>query len=99
VVQQRIYVGNLPVDAREEQLRDLFAPYGAVGAVRLPVNKDSGELRGFAFVEMTADAAAAAIAAIDGTEMHGSTLKVNQASERTPQMKDRGGERGPGRRN
>jgi RNA recognition motif-containing protein len=83
-----IYVGNCSFDVTEEQLRDLFAAHGDVDKVNVITDRDTGRPRGFAFVEMSdASAAQAAIKAVDGTDLGGRTLKVNEARPK----KDSGG--------
>ena len=77
-----IYVGNLPWSATEEEVHDLFAPHGTVESVRLITDRDTGRARGFGFVEMDDEGAAAAIGALDGTEMGGRALKINEAKPR-----------------
>ena len=78
-----IYVGKLPSSATEAQLRELFAQYGTVQAVRLITDRDTGRPRGFGFVEMEEDAAAlAAMTALNGTDMDGRALTVNEARPR-----------------
>lgn len=79
-----IYVGNLPWSATEEEVHDLFAPHGTVESVRLITDRDTGRARGFGFVEMDDEGAAAAIGALDGTEMGGRALKINEAKPREP---------------
>ena len=79
---QRIYVGNLPFSASEDDVRDLFATYGDVQSVALPTDRDTGRVRGFGFVEMPAEEARRAIEGLDGTEMGGRMLKVNEARPR-----------------
>ena len=86
----RIFVGNLPFNATEDQLRELFAPHGEVAAVSIVKDKFTDRSRGFAFVEMSnADAANAAIAALANHSMDNRTLTINIARERTE-----GGSRG-----
>jgi RNA recognition motif-containing protein len=86
----RIFVGNLPFSATEDQLRQLFAPHGEVTSVSIVKDKFTDRSRGFAFVEMAAaDAANAAIAALAGHSMDNRQLTINQARERTE-----GGSRG-----
>jgi len=77
---KNIFVGNLDFSATESSLRSLFEPYGNVERVNLVTDRDTGRSRGFAFVEMT-DAAEAdrAIAALNGTELDGRALNVNEA--------------------
>ncbi len=90
-----IYVGNLSYDATEEDLTSVFTEYGSVKRVQLPTDRETGRMRGFAFVEMGAESEeAAAIEALDGAEWMGRQLKVNKAKPR----EDRGGSFGGGRR-
>ena len=85
---KNIFVGNLDFGATEESLRSLFAPYGAVTGVKLITDRDTGRSRGFAFVEMTHSGEAdKAITALNGTNLDGRALKVNEARPR----EDRGG--------
>ena len=91
---KKIYVGNLSYGATEEQVRDLFSEYGRVQSVSMINDRDTGRFRGFAFVEMEDSAANSAINALDGQELDGRTLKVNEARPR----EERGGDRGGGRR-
>ena len=80
----RIFVGNLPFSASEDQLRQLFAPHGEVSSVSIVKDKFTDRSRGFAFVEMSAaDAATAAIAALAGHSMDNRPLTINIARERT----------------
>lgn len=75
-----IFVGNLDSNATEEQLRGLFAAYGAVETITIVKDRDTGEPRGFAFVEMTQAAEAqAAIASLNGTVLNGRAMTVNEA--------------------
>jgi RNA recognition motif-containing protein len=75
-----IYVGNCSYDVTEGQLRDLFATYGEVANVNVITDRDTGRPRGFAFVEMPdASAAQAAIQGVNGTDLGGRALKVNEA--------------------
>jgi len=83
-----IYVGNLPFNATEDQLRSAFAAFGEVSSVNLITDRDTGQSKGFAFVEMAQNSAAdSAIKGLNDTEMGGRNLKVNEAKprgERTP---------------
>ncbi len=81
---KRIYVGNLPFSASEDEIRDLFAQHGTVHSVALISDRETGRARGFGFVEMEDAEAAAAISALDGKEMDGRNLRVNEAHERRP---------------
>lgn len=78
-----VYVSNLSDEVKELELKQIFSEYGSVKRVRLPIDKKTGEKRGFAFVEMETDAQeAAAIQALLGTEWMGRSLKVNKAITR-----------------
>ena len=78
-----IYVGNCSFDVTEQQLRDVFAAYGEVNTVNVITDRDTGRPRGFAFVEMSDRAAAeAAIRGVNGTDLGGRTLNVNEAKPR-----------------
>lgn len=79
-----VYVGNLPWSTTEAQLAELFSPHGNVLSAKLINDKDTGRARGFGFVEMEDAEAAAAIAALNGTEYGGRTLQVNEARPRIP---------------
>ena len=75
-----IFIGNLDLKATEEQLRILFAGYGAVETVTIVKDRDTGEPRGFAFVEMPQAAEAqAAISSLDGVLLNKRALRVNEA--------------------
>lgn len=91
---KKIYVGNLSFNATEAELRELFGQHGSVSSVSLITDRETGQPRGFAFVEME-NGAESAISALDGKEVGGRTLKVNEARPR----EDRGGGGGGGRRN
>jgi RNA recognition motif-containing protein len=91
---QKLYVGNLPFQVTEDDLRNLFSPHGQVHSVNIIADRETGRPRGFAFVEM--DGAEAAIQALDGHEFGGRNLKVNVARDR-PQGGGGGGG-GGGRR-
>lgn len=79
-----IYVGNIPFSASEDDLRDLFAQHGDVLSVKFIMDRESGRFRGFGFVEMEDADALAAIEALDGNDMGGRNLKVNEAKPRAP---------------
>ncbi|MBD2247653.1 RNA-binding protein [Nostoc sp. FACHB-888] len=88
-----IYVGNLSYEVTQDALSAVFAEYGAVKRVQLPTDRETGRLRGFAFVEMSSeDEETKAIEALDGAEWLGRDLKVNKAKPR----EDRGGSFGGG---
>jgi len=89
-----IYVGNLPFSASEDDLRQAFGKYGAVGEVNLIRDQFSGRLRGFGFVEMADGTQAnAAIAALNGSDLGGRAITVNEARPRT-ERGDTGGRGG-----
>jgi len=81
-VSKKMYVGNLSFEATEEQVRDLFTPYGTVESISMITDHMSGQFRGFCFIEMETSAANAAIEALDSKEIDGRTLKVNEARPR-----------------
>ena len=89
---RKLYVGNLPYSATEQALIDKFSEYGTVDSASLITDRDSGQSKGFAFVEMSRDSEAnAAIAALNGSDYDGRPMKVNEAK---PQNKKPGGGRG-----
>lgn len=95
-----IYVGNLSYDVTEADLTAVFAEYGTVKRVQLPTDRETGRMRGFGFVEMSADAEeATAIEALDGAEWMGRDMKVNKAKPREDRGGSFGGGGGGGRRN
>src|SRR5215831_17472913 len=87
-----LFVGNLNFQTTEADLTALFQPFGQVGRIHIATDRETGRARGFAFVEMPNDAEAAkAIAALDGKEMGGRNLKVNEARPKGERL---GGGRG-----
>jgi RNA recognition motif-containing protein len=98
----KIYVGGLPYSATDPQLNDLFAAHGTVESARVITDKFTGQSRGFGFVEMsTAEEAKAAIAALNGSQMDGRSLVVNEAKPQEPRSgggRFSGGGRGPDHR-
>jgi len=84
---QTIFVGNLAFKASQEELQQLFAPYGTVHSVRIMKDRATRRPRGFAFVEMDASQATKAIKELDGTEFLGRTLRVNEGAERQERNK------------
>ncbi|UCC49754.1 MAG: RNA-binding protein [Gemmatimonadota bacterium] len=94
-----IYVGNLSRDVTEDDLRQAFEAFGQVASVSVITDKFSGESRGFGFVEMPVQAEAqSAIDELNGKEMKGRTLTVNEARPRSEKRRGGGGRRGGGRR-
>jgi cold-inducible RNA-binding protein len=78
----KIYVGNLPFTATDEEIRALFAAHGTVESVSLPTDRDTGRPRGFGFVEMSQSDASRAIQNLNGVDMGGRPLKVSEAQDR-----------------
>ena len=94
---KNIYVGNLTFDATEDQVRSLFEAYGPVDKVSIITDRDSGQPRGFAFVEMTDDEAASkAMEALNGTALGGRNLTVNEARPKMDRPRREGGGGGRG---
>jgi RNA recognition motif-containing protein len=82
-VNKKLYVGNLPFSTTDEQLREMFEQHGPTQSVNVIVDRETGRSRGFAFVEFeTPEAAQAAREALDGKEIEGRALRVNEAHER-----------------
>jgi RNA recognition motif-containing protein len=81
---KNLYVGNLPHSTTEPELRGLFEAHGAVERVSIVTDRETGRARGFAFVEMTnAGEADKAVAALNGTDLGGRALKINEAKPKT----------------
>lgn len=92
---KNIYVGNLSYDATEESVRSLFEAYGAVDRVSIVTDRDTGQPRGFAFVEMTDDdAASKAMEGLNGTKLGGRNLNINEARPKESRSHGGGGGRG-----
>ena len=92
---KNLYVGNLPHSTTETELRTLFEAHGAVEKITLVTDRDTGRSRGFGFVEMTnASEADKAIAALNGSDLGGRTLTINEAKPKSE--RPRGGGRGFG---
>lgn len=80
---KKLYVGNLPFSTSEEELRTVFEAHGTVASVNLISDRETGRPRGFGFVEMGEESEAeSAIRALDGTDLGGRTVRVNEAQER-----------------
>ena len=80
---KKMYVGNISYSTTEEKIQEVFSEYGEVTSANLIIDKLSGRSRGFAFVEMANDSEAdTAISALDGAELEGRKLKVNEARSR-----------------
>jgi RNA recognition motif-containing protein len=83
-----IYVGNLPKSTTDSELMTLFKQYGTVEQARIINDRETGESRGFGFVEMAKnEEAEAAMEALNGLDLKGRTLVVNEARERTPRRR------------
>jgi RNA recognition motif-containing protein len=78
----KLYVGNLPYNISDDQLRDMFARYGTPESARVITDRDSGQSKGFGFVEFSDDQIAKAAMALNGTEFGGRNLTVNEARPR-----------------
>jgi RNA recognition motif-containing protein len=92
---KKLYVGNLAFSSSEEEIRDHFSAYGEVMSVNLITDRETGRLRGFGFVEMDDEGAMAAIQNLDGKELGGRSLKVNEAQDK-PRSGGGGGRGGYG---
>jgi len=89
---KKLYVGNLPFETTEAELREMFEQHGPTVSVRVIMDRETGRSRGFAFVEFESDAnAESALQALDGKDMGGRALRVNEAQD-----KQRGGGGGHG---
>ena len=93
---QRIYVGNLPFSATEGEVAELFGQYGEIVSCSLPKDRETGRPRGFGFVEMEDEDAKTAISALDGKDMGGRALRVNEAQPREQRSFGGGGGGGGG---
>jgi cold-inducible RNA-binding protein len=92
---KNIFVGNLSFNTGEDELRQLFEQYGQVDRVAIMTDRDTGRSRGFAFVEMTnAEDGEKAIAALNGTQLGGRTLNINEARPKMERTGGGGGGRG-----
>ncbi|ETR71142.1 MAG: RNP-1 like RNA-binding protein, partial [Candidatus Magnetoglobus multicellularis str. Araruama] len=92
-----IYVGNIPFSSTKQDIEELFEKHGEVHSVKFINDRISGKFRGFGFVEMDDDAADKAIESLDGYELDGRNLKINEAKGRKPPRQDhRGGGGGGG---
>ena len=93
----KIYVGNLPFSATEQDVKELFGQHGTVESVALPTDRETGRPRGFGFVEMPQADAQRAMGALNGFNMGGRPLRVNEAQDR-PRTGGGGGRMGGGGR-
>jgi len=91
---KNLYVGNLPHSTTDAELRTVFEAHGTVEKITLVTDRDTGRSRGFAFVEMTnAEEADKAMAALNGTDLGGRTLTINEAKPKTDRPRSGGGQR------
>lgn len=88
---KKIYVGNLPWSATDADIAALFNPYGEVISARVITDRDTGRSRGFGFVEMEQDSAMEAITALNGKDVGGRSLRINEAMERNDRRGGGGG--------
>jgi RNA recognition motif-containing protein len=94
---KNLFVGNLSFQTTDGELTSLFEPFGTINKVQVVTDRDTGQSRGFAFVEMSNDEeAASAIGALNGKEVNGRALNVNEARPKTDRGGSRGGNRGGG---
>jgi len=95
---KKLYVGNLSYNTTDDGLRQMFAPHGTVTSAQVVMDRDTGRSRGFGFVEMASDQEAqAAVAALNGQQVDGRSLTVNEARPKTGGGGGGGGGRGPRR--
>src|SRR5437870_383105 len=92
---KKLYVGNLPYDATDSSLQSMFEPHGTVQSAQIIMDRDTGRSKGFGFVEMGSDQEAqTAITAMNGTQIGGRALTVNEAKPREARGPSSGGGRG-----
>ena len=97
---RNLFVGNLSFQTTEGELSELFGQFGEIAKIQLMTDRDTGRSRGFGFVEMTTDdAAAKAVAELNGKEVGGRALNVNEAKPKPERSGPRGGGFGSGRGN
>ncbi len=94
----KLYLGNLPFSASDEDIREAFSAYGTIEDLFIPLDRETNRPRGFAFITLADDdQARKAIEEMDGADLQGRNLRVNEAEERRPQQ-NRGGAGGGDRR-
>jgi RNA recognition motif-containing protein len=84
-----IFVGNLPFSVTEDQLREMFEPFGEIQSLKLITDRETGRPRGFGFIEMDNADADAAIKSLNGTDMDGRDIKVNQSEPKKTSSRKR----------
>ena len=88
----KLYVGNLPFSATEDEIRSLFENFGGAVDLHIPLDRETGRPRGFAFVTLsTREHGEAAIGSLDGKDMDGRALRISEAQERAPRSGGGGG--------
>src|SRR5262245_18779751 len=85
----KLYVGTLPYNISDDQLRDMFAKFGTPDSARVVTDRDSGQSKGFGFVEFSNDQQAREAMSLNGTEFGGRSLKVNEARPKTDSPRGR----------
>jgi cold-inducible RNA-binding protein len=95
-MQNQLFVGNLAFSTTKEELEASFSTYGAVTEVKIPIDRDTGRVRGFAFVTFETQQAAEKALALDGSELNGRPIRVNVAQEKKPGSSSGGGRTGGG---
>ena len=90
----KLYVGNLSYNTTDSTLNDLFAPFGQVESARVITDRDSGTSKGFGFVEMSNSDAQKAMGALNGREIDGRAIRVNEAKPQESRTGGGGGGRG-----
>lgn len=78
----KLFIGNLPFSATEQSVRTLFEPHGAIESLAIIKDRETGQPRGFGFIEMSSSDAATAMQALNGKDFDGRTLKVNEAQSK-----------------
>ncbi|MDQ6962481.1 MAG: RNA-binding protein [Mariprofundaceae bacterium] len=83
-----LFIGNLPFKTRESELREIFGEIGTVHSIKIPRDRKSGRARGFGFVEMNKEEALKAIEALNGKELNGRNLRINEANDHVDEAKE-----------
>jgi RNA recognition motif-containing protein len=95
IMRKKLYVGNLSFKTTSDELRDAFAEFGAVDSAQVVTDRETGRSRGFGFVEMN-DGADSAVESLNGTDLHGRQITVNEARPREDRRPGGGGGYGGG---
>ena len=83
MTQSKIFIGNLPFETKEDSLRSHFSSFGSIDSITIPVDKDTGRSRGFAFIKFDSPADAQSALATNGTDFEGRKITVNMAQEKS----------------